>query len=103
MADNDRSLGCLLRLFWMGVGNGLLVLLALRILDSHGRLSVLDAAYWVVVITMVGTRYIDIRHFGGTDGYGEPCTLANWQQYAIRLVIFSGLVWIAVRILSAFR
>lgn len=103
MADRNPTVGCLLRLFWMGLGNGALILLALRILESNGRISPTDAVYWLLVALLVAARYLDIRHFAGTDGYGEPCTLHDWRRYTLHVVTLSGVIWSVTHLIATFR
>jgi len=57
--------GCLLRLFWMFVGNIALVAAAFLVYRSIGW-SIADLTYWLVIDLLIGARYIDIARLQGT-------------------------------------
>jgi hypothetical protein len=95
--------GCLLRLFWLFLGNGVLGIAAAKLaLHPRGWFASLDAIYWVAVALLVAARYADIRYFRGTTAEGAPATLADWRRYAFILVLSAGVVWLAVHFLGAF-
>ena len=102
--EHDSASGCLLRLFWLLLGNALLVIVALQILVREwGGFSGLDVAYWSVVLLLLAARYADVRYFKGTTAEGKPSTLGDWRRYAFILVLSAGAVWLAVHLLGAFR
>jgi hypothetical protein len=100
---NQPPLGCLLRLFWMMIGNGVLFLVGVQLIQSDQHLSGLDAAFWLILLLTVGARFIDIRYFAGTDGFGVPSTLSDWRRYAIKMVSLAGIVWLVMHLVIELR
>jgi hypothetical protein len=89
--------GCLLRIFWMMLGNAIVCFCAAAIVtNSTGHLSAADAFYWVTVGCLVGARYVDVRYYDGTTAKGEPATLAHWRWYTIRLVVIAAVGWLVI-------
>lgn len=97
--EYDRPQGCLLRVFWMAVGNVALLTLAGFIL-SQGRFSLLDGGYWAVVAALVGARYADIVRFRGQTADGTPATVTHLRRYALGLLAVAVGLWIAAHVLG---
>lgn len=95
----DRPEGCLLRLFWMVAGNLALFALTLTIFNQGG-FSLLDGVYWLVVVALAASRYIDIRRFAGPTIHGTPATVVDFRRYGIQLVIVATGLWILVHVLQ---
>jgi hypothetical protein len=89
---NQPALGCLLRFFWMAIGNVVLLLVGVQFIQSDQHLSGLDAAFWLIVFLTFNARFVDIRCFAGTDGWGVPSTLADWRRYATKMVSLAAVV-----------
>jgi hypothetical protein len=87
-------LGALVRLSWLAVGNGALFVLTL-VISKSGRLSALDALYWVVVAGMVALRYIDITRLGGLTMDCGPATLRDWRRYVVSLLGTAAVLWVS--------
>ena len=101
MENNDQTsgnpAGCLVRLFWMVIGNGILFLCAIVIADrsaSFFSFSVFDIAYWATVAALMTARYIDIRHLNGADGFGRPASMIHLRRYVVGLLIATLCVWL---------
>ncbi|MCY3023451.1 MAG: hypothetical protein NTW87_31100 [Planctomycetota bacterium] len=94
-AQQTSTFGCLLRLVWMLVGNAVLMYSVIWIAvkaDTHS-LSVIDAVYAAGLFAVVFSRYLDIRHFNGTKGTGEPATMSDWRRFALLVVVSALVVW----------
>jgi hypothetical protein len=80
--------GCVLRLFWMLVGNaivyGSLTYVALNKLAFPG---VLDVVVWLTVVLTILARRLDITRWQGTTATGEPATLEHWRRHAAIVVL----------------
>jgi len=85
-----------LRLFWMFVGNMVLGVSALLIVQTGASFSPIDILYWLTVPLLVAARYADICWFKGATAYGEPASMAHWRRYTIGLLLFSAGAWLAV-------
>jgi hypothetical protein len=102
-ADEKKSqytsgVGLFLRLFWMGVGNfSLLVLAALIFQNKPGLFSLHDLVYGLVVLLMILSRYLDIYHYQGSDAYGEPAGPRDFQRYVLILVSAAAALWAAAQ------
>jgi len=92
---HDAPAGCLLRLFWMIIGNVILLFCASGIIQHRSSLfSVADAFYWAAVGSLLAARYVDIRHLRGMTGDGDPATMADWHRYAAILGVVSVGLWL---------
>ena len=95
--------GCLLRLFWMMIGNVLLLFCAYGIIQHRSSvLSIADALYWAIVGSLLATRYVDIRYFHGTTGDGDPASLADWRRYTVLVVLVAVGLWLVARATAHF-
>ena len=93
--------GCLLRLFWMMIGNVALAASAFGVAeDSALALGSADAIYWAVVGLLLAARYGDIRYFHGRTTDGSPATMAHWRRYAAVLVAVSTAIWLLAHTLA---
>ena len=95
----DRPEGCLLRLFWMVAGNLALFALVFSIFNQGG-FSLLDGAYWLVVVALAASRYVDIKRFAGLTIHGTPATQAHLRRYGTWLLIVATGLWIFVHVLQ---
>ena len=91
--------GCLIRMYWMLIGNVALILCAAAILTHRGGfLSVADIVFWVLVATLGVARFVDIRRLGGRTAAGNPTSAAHWRRYLIFLIVASLVIWGAVHL-----
>ena len=78
--DYDAAGGCLIRLFWMIVGNALLFFCAMAIAQGGSSLfAPIDALFWILVGSLLIARYVDIQYFNGLTGDGAAATMADWR------------------------
>ena len=94
--------GCLLRLYWMLFGNAILwFLLAYIVSKRPGLPSAFDAIYWLIVVSLVLARYMDIRYHKGPTAYSnEPATLRHWRRYGVLLVVVAFAGWVGAHALG---
>jgi hypothetical protein len=96
---SESSSGCLLRLFWLLLGNAMLVIVAIQIpARAGGSFTGLDALYWLFVLMILAARYADIRYYKGTTAEGKPSTLEDWRRHAFVLVLVAGAAWLAAHV-----
>ena len=90
--------GILARIYWMFVGNVLLLFILALIFERHPPFpAVLDAAYLSVVTSLVLVRYLDIRFLHGETGDGKPATLAHWGRYVMLITAAGTAAWFLAR------
>lgn len=79
--------GCLLRLFWMFLGNAV-VYASLAVIATRGAPfpSALDAVVWLAVALTIAARRLDITRWQGKTASGEAATLAHWRRHAVIVV-----------------
>jgi hypothetical protein len=92
--------GCLVRLGWMLFGGVLMVFSVLGILRHEGFLSIADAVFWAGMAACIVLRYVDIKHFHGHTGSGEPSTMAHWRRYTLMLLVLGAAAWGVAHALS---
>ncbi|MCY2930026.1 MAG: hypothetical protein NTV86_11135 [Planctomycetota bacterium] len=79
--------GCLLRLSWMLVGHGVLLVSAILIARHTSSLfSLADAVFWAAAVVTPLLRRVDVVRFAGRTVDGRPATLGDWRRYATRLL-----------------
>lgn len=100
--EYSSQAGCLARLYWMFLGNALLFILLAYLIQKHPEFpSLLDVGYLLTLASLVGVRYLDIRHLNGETGDGNaPATMSDWRKYALFLVTGCAAVWLALRVLA---
>lgn len=99
----DPPAGCLLRIFWMMIGNVILLSCAYGIVQHPSSvLSIADVFYWAVVGSLLAARFVDIRHLDGTTAEGAPATMAHWRRYAVLLGIVATVLWLVVHGIAYF-
>ena len=97
----NSSAGCLIRFFWMCMGNIILFFCVTYIFHNRVRgLTLVDLAYWLTVVAMVAVRWVDVRSYHGDTVTGEPAILSHWRQYTVRLVVGALVVWIIIHLLA---
>ena len=94
--DRHGSKGCLLRMYWMLLGNALVALFAYAIAGKGGLITAMDIFYWLGAASLSIARYVDIRFLGGKTAEGEPATMKHWQRYSSRLLAAALIVWLVI-------
>jgi len=91
---NNEGLALLARLFWMVVGNFVLVIsLFIIFVHKQGFGQTTDFVFWITVAMLVLVRYLDIKHCQGQTVTGSPATMYHWRRYATLLAILSFALW----------
>ena len=94
--NQSAGLGCLIRMYWMGVGNVLLVFTVFYIIKARpGFITAVDLVYWAVVFSLGAFRYIDIHYLSGLTSEGAPATPAHWRRYILVLVAVAFCAWLS--------
>jgi hypothetical protein len=84
------------------IGNAALAIgAALPVAYPRLPTAALLAAYALVVVTLIATRYIDIRYCGGQTVDGTPADLGHWKRYVMILLPVTLLLPVIVRALGA--
>ena len=100
-------LSILARLFWMAIGNVVLVMSCVSISQQKGAMfQTADVVFWITVSFLILVRYLDIKLWDGQTAMGIPATMAHWKKYSILLLAGSTAVWLlchAVNYLSSGR
>ena len=86
--------GCLLRLYWMILGNALLALALISIFrNTEGFLSVADIVFVCAVAALLAARCVDIVKLNGLTASGDPATPGHLKRYIVVLVLASAALW----------
>jgi hypothetical protein len=93
---NSSVGGLFLRLFWMFLGNMVLGVSALLIVQAGASFSPMDILYWLTVPLLVAARYAEISWYKGVTAYGEPASMAHWRRYTVGLLLSAVGVWLTV-------
>jgi hypothetical protein len=95
--------GCLVRLGWMFLGSGLLLILAVSIVHHKGSLfSGSDVAYWATVAAIAAVRYFDIARMHGRTAAGKPASIRDWRRYVLILAAAAVGIWAAAHAVAYF-
>ena len=99
--EYDPPAGCFLRVFWMMIGNVILLACAYGIVQHRSSvLGMADAFYWVIVGSLLAARYVDIRYLLGTTADGDRATMAHWHRYATVLCVVSTGLWLGAHAMA---
>lgn len=98
----ETASGCLLRVYWMLLGNALVAVAAYKIAQAENAFALVDLVYWLIVSTLIGARYVDIRILHGRTGEGQPATMEHWKRYSLKVVGMSVFLWFVAHGLSYF-
>jgi hypothetical protein len=108
MADDrttDSVLGLFLRLYWIMLGNGVVVIAAFFPL-AYPQIPIAFplAGFGFGVVSLIAARFVDIRYCGGQTADGAPASLDDWKRYVRILVpsalLLLGVVWGARAVLN---
>jgi hypothetical protein len=99
--STSSASGCLARIFWTTLGNIVALLCVVWIVQSKG-FSAADLAYWLLIGSLIGVRYLDISRFQGASftSLDIRATLRDWRRYSAALLLVSLLVWLFAHIAS---
>jgi hypothetical protein len=100
-SKRDTVSGCLLRFFWMMIGNIALFFLAILIAQYQAFSILRDGAFWAVVLLLIATRFVDISYMSGETADGNPATRSDWKRYVAVLLGVASAVWLAAHGLAA--
>ena len=101
--ENSGHLGgCLARLFWLMVGNLILVLAAIGIGQNQAGFALTgrDVLFWAVALSLVAVRYVDIRYLGGQTADNRPASMSVWGRYAATVLGVSLAVWLVAHAIT---
>ena len=85
----------LARAYWMLLGNVPLMFLVAMIGSRKFASPLIPSiAYFLVVLSVIIVRYVDIRYLNGRTADDEPATLAHWRRHALILIIGSFCAWL---------
>jgi len=95
--------GCLVRLYWIFLGNAVLMFLLVFIFEKRPAFpSLIDVACLATVASLIAVRYVDIRFLDGQTGTGDPATMAHWRRYALLTGIVGSGLWLLARAFTHF-
>jgi hypothetical protein len=105
--SSDRSGGFLslaARLFWMALGNVVLLMSSISIIGHKGQgLHTADVVFWITVPALVVVRYLDIKLWDGQTAMGTRATMVHWRKYAALLLVCSTAVWVVCHVVNYLR
>jgi hypothetical protein len=86
---------------WIFMGPLMLLLMLVNIVRlGTGWLTALDAAFFVMVTSMILCRWVDQRSGQGTKITGEPSKWEDFQRYARVLPLLAIGAWILANVLG---
>ena len=86
--------GCLIRMYWMILGNAVLALSLLAILrNTEGLFSAADIVFWCGVAALLAVRSLDVLKLHGLTASGHPATPGHLKRYIALLLAASLALW----------
>ena len=104
--NGQGGLGTFARIFWILIGNAVLLFMALDIFQRHApffSFAAIDLAYWITVLSLVVIRYCDIKYLGGLTSKDEPATIVHWRKYAMLLLLIAAGIWLLTHATAFFH
>ncbi len=103
-SKQDSIFGLLARVFWMLLGNMVLVITIIIIFQHKGQMfHTADLVFWITVAVLVLVRYLDIKVWGGLTAAAQPASMADWNRYVVLLSIVSAAFWALSHLVSYLR
>jgi hypothetical protein len=101
--DKQRGISAILaRLFWMFLGNFMLMICAANTIMGEGKSTrTSDIIFWFAVSAMIIVRFLDIKFLDGLTATGKPASIKHWRRYAIVLVVISAVIWTAAHLFKS--
>ena len=81
------------RLYWMLLGNAVLLIPSVSILHQDRGFHTADAVFWITVAALILVRYFDVKFWDGATCTGKPASMADWRRYAVILLGLTGAIW----------
>ncbi len=99
----ESGLGMLFRIFWFFLGNLILIILLVWILETVDKsIGLKDLFYFITVFLLLAVRYFDITFLNGLTAKGDPASISHWYRYAIALTAIAALLWVIVHVAKYF-
>jgi len=94
-ADKNAGVpGLIARIFWMLIGNTILVISIVSIFQNKGGFfHTADMVFWITAAALVIVRYLDVKFLNGLTATDLPATMAHWRRYSMFLLICSAAAW----------
>lgn len=94
--------GMLTRIYWMLLGHPVVVAAAYYI--ASGKTAILtNTIFFLLVVSIIAARYIDIKFYRGQTAEGEPATMKHWKKFTFIVLGYSTALWILVYFVARFK
>lgn len=100
--SDQTASGCLLRLYWLFLGNILMFLLAYGIAARGVAVTTFDIVYWLGAASLLTVRLVDIQFLHGATAEGAPATIGHWRRYSLIVLAVAVVVWLAAHGIGIF-
>ncbi|MBN1980453.1 MAG: hypothetical protein JW795_02905 [Chitinivibrionales bacterium] len=50
--------------------------------------------FWVLILSLICVRYVDIKYYKGKTKDFEPATMSHWRKYTLSLLGIAAVLWI---------
>lgn len=98
---HDSILLLFSRIYWMGLGPLLLLLILVGIAGSDaGWLTGLDLAAGLVLLSLPLVRWLEFRTGKSQTADGEPTTWAHFQSYSALVLLLGAIGWTIANLLG---
>ncbi|GEM_PF-3589193 len=79
--------GVILRIYWIAIAHGAaLILTAKMVLSSLQRSAILNLVFGLILISLIISRYIDIRYCSGETADFRKATVNDWRSWSFKVV-----------------
>ena len=97
----DSILSLFLRIFWTLLGNLVVFITALLIIQHKGKMFYsADIVFWCMVAAVSLARFLDIKLYGGLTDDGKPVSMAHWRKHTAILLALATAVWVIVHLIN---
>jgi len=93
--SNDGALAWLVRLYWMFIGNCIVMFsgISIALNKSQTFLTGLDGVYFLGALGLITFRAVDIKLFNGNNSDGQPASMADFWKYFRNVLFFTTAIW----------
>jgi hypothetical protein len=94
--------GMVARIYWMLIGHSAIIFSAMYIASGKSPI-ITNTVFFLLVMSLILIRFIDIKIYKGQTAEGEPATMKHWQRFTAIVLGYSSAIWLLVFLIARFK
>jgi hypothetical protein len=97
--ESTPGIGALLRLYWFFIAHSAAAILVLKMIMLHKQQSLIfNGALFLIFITAILARYIDIRYCKGETADCKRATMKDFSTWSLFVIIGYGFLFAVIHL-----